>query len=152
MVKKKEIKMWKAGAWNNSTKMHLISWISSPLKTVLLTIHNDFFFFYWGSAPQGEGKNACLCRCQQPGKGFWLLSTIQVLKKNKPSDIDAKGLVQYFHQAWGKKTSLTLSLHSQTEHTSQSKNTGMASVGVCQRQIGWDSLFLSLDLLKSLTG
>lgn len=90
-------------------------------------------FFYWGSAPQGEGKNVCLCRCQQPGKGFWLLSTIQVQKKNKPSDIDAKGLVQYFHQAWKKKqNSLTLSLHSQTEHTSQSKNTGMASVGVCQ--------------------
>lgn len=52
-------------------------------------------------------------------------------KEKKPSDIDAKGLLQYFNQAW-KKNSLPLSLHTQTENASQSENMGRDGVGVCR--------------------
>lgn len=88
--------------------------------------------FFLGFSSIKEGKNACLCRCQQAGKSFWLLSNIQIQKKNKPSEIDAKGILQYFNQAWKKKKSLPLSPHTQTEHASHSENRGMSGVGVCQ--------------------
>lgn len=60
-----------------------------------------------------------------------------IQKENKSSDLDAKGLLHYFNQAWRKKKkkkekSLPLSLHTQTQSTSQNENTGTDGVGVCQ--------------------
>lgn len=59
-----------------------------------------------------------------------------IRKENKSSDLDAKGLLQYFNWAWRKKEErkeLTFEpTHSNTEHTSQNENTDMDGVGVCQ--------------------
>lgn len=57
--------------------------------------------------------------------------------ENNSSDLDAKGLLHYFNQAWRKKSKKIKELtfeptHSNTEHTSQNENTGTDGVGVCQ--------------------
>lgn len=60
-----------------------------------------------------------------------------IRKENKSSDLDAKGLLHYFNQAWRKKEEERKELtfeptHSNTEHTSQNENTDTDGVGVCQ--------------------
>lgn len=65
-------------------------------------------------------------------------------KTNKPSDIDAKGRLQYFDQAWRrrKKKEFTFEpTHSNTQHASQSQNAGMSGVGVCQTDGMWFNVF-----------